>query len=65
MLAAYCASKGAVVSLTRQIALDYGKNKIHANAILPGGGSFSFRYIYKGSSGHELQASKLHCLTPL
>ncbi|KPI42461.1 2-(R)-hydroxypropyl-CoM dehydrogenase [Cyphellophora attinorum] len=32
----YCASKGAVVMLTKQIALDYAKDQIHANALCPG-----------------------------
>ncbi|KAE9377534.1 NAD(P)-binding protein [Stipitochalara longipes BDJ] len=32
----YCASKGAVSSLTRQVALDYAKYKIHVNALCPG-----------------------------
>ncbi|KAE8390303.1 hypothetical protein BDV23DRAFT_155495 [Aspergillus alliaceus] len=32
----YCASKGAVSQLTRQIALDYAPHRIHANAICPG-----------------------------
>ncbi|KAL1847115.1 hypothetical protein Daus18300_014056 [Diaporthe australafricana] len=32
----YCASKGAVSSLTRQVALDYAKHRIHCNAICPG-----------------------------
>ncbi|MCJ1430931.1 hypothetical protein MMC27_000281, partial [Xylographa pallens] len=35
-LAAYCASKGAVVLLTKQIAVEYGKEKIHCNALCPG-----------------------------
>jgi NAD(P)-dependent dehydrogenase (short-subunit alcohol dehydrogenase family) len=35
-LAAYCTSKGAIVELTRQVAVDYGKDKIHVNAICPG-----------------------------
>lgn len=34
--ASYCASKGAVSQLTRQIALDYAPHKIHANALCPG-----------------------------
>ncbi|MCJ1386798.1 hypothetical protein MMC17_009925 [Xylographa soralifera] len=33
---AYCASKGAVVLLTKQVAVEYGKEKIHCNALCPG-----------------------------
>jgi NAD(P)-dependent dehydrogenase (short-subunit alcohol dehydrogenase family) len=33
--AAYCASKGALVSLVRQVAIDYGP-KVRVNAICPG-----------------------------
>lgn len=33
--AAYCASKGGVVSMMRQIALDYAKHNIRANCISP------------------------------
>lgn len=32
----YCASKGAVVTLTRQVAIDYASDKIHINAVCPG-----------------------------
>ena len=32
----YCASKGAVVNLTRQVAIDYAADKIHVNAVCPG-----------------------------
>ena len=39
--AAYCASKGAVVLLTKQIAVEYGKDKIHCNALCPGCGYLS------------------------
>jgi len=34
--AAYCASKGAVVQLSRQMAVDYGPDSITVNAICPG-----------------------------
>ena len=35
-VAAYCASKGAVVLLTKSVAVGYAKYKIHCNAICPG-----------------------------
>lgn len=34
--AAYCASKGAVVNLTRQLAVDFAKDRINVNAVCPG-----------------------------
>lgn len=34
--ASYCAAKGAIVNLTRQMALDYGKWNIRVNCICPG-----------------------------
>ena len=33
---AYCASKGAIINLTRQMAVDYGPDQIRVNAICPG-----------------------------
>ncbi|MFP8874839.1 MAG: SDR family oxidoreductase [Myxococcota bacterium] len=35
--ASYAASKGGVLQLTRQIAVDYGKQGIRANCVCPGG----------------------------
>ena len=32
----YCTSKGAVENFTRQLAVEYGKDNIHVNAIAPG-----------------------------
>src|SRR5262249_57265823 len=34
--AAYCASKGAVHSLTRQMALDYARDGVRVNCVAPG-----------------------------
>jgi NAD(P)-dependent dehydrogenase (short-subunit alcohol dehydrogenase family) len=36
LAAAYCATKGGVVNLTRQLAVDYGPLGVRVNAILPG-----------------------------
>jgi meso-butanediol dehydrogenase/(S,S)-butanediol dehydrogenase/diacetyl reductase len=35
--AAYCASKGGVVLLTRSLAVEYGKRGLRANCVCPGG----------------------------
>lgn len=35
-IAAYAASKGGVVSLTRQMAMDYGRKGIRTNCVVPG-----------------------------
>lgn len=35
-LSAYCASKGGIVALTREAALEYAKNNININCIAPG-----------------------------
>lgn len=46
LASAYCASKGGVVNLTRQLAVDYGLNKIRVNAICPG-------YVDTDMGGHR------------
>src|SRR5262249_54934258 len=35
-MAAYCAAKGAIVNLTRQMAADYGKHGVRGNCGFPG-----------------------------
>jgi len=44
---AYCASKGAVKMLTKQLAVDYGREGIRCNAVSPGsiGGEFLDGYL--------------------
>jgi meso-butanediol dehydrogenase/(S,S)-butanediol dehydrogenase/diacetyl reductase len=36
LMPAYCAAKGGVLSLTRQLAIDYGEAGVRVNAICPG-----------------------------
>ncbi|KAG6359223.1 hypothetical protein INS49_012744 [Diaporthe citri] len=47
--ASYCASKGAVSSLTRQVALEYAKHRIHCNAICPG---FTDTAMFEDTTAH-------------
>ncbi|GEL20215.1 SDR family NAD(P)-dependent oxidoreductase [Pseudonocardia asaccharolytica] len=44
--AAYCASKGLLVNLTRQMALDYASEGININSILPGFTNTEMTSIY-------------------
>ncbi len=52
---AYCAAKGAVVNLTRQLAVDYGPSGLRVNALCPGPTlSPRFRsYLERGLTSRE------------
>ncbi|KAJ5089114.1 Short-chain dehydrogenase [Penicillium argentinense] len=52
----YCASKGAVSSLTRQVALDYAQHKIHVNAICPG---YTQTAIFKDTTANRTSIEDL------
>ncbi|KAJ5676925.1 uncharacterized protein N7477_002558 [Penicillium maclennaniae] len=58
----YCASKGAVSQLTRQMALDYAPHRIHANAICPG---YTQTAIFKETTTHLTPWSDLNRRHPL
>ena len=46
LAAAYCASKGGLINLTRQLAVDYGPDRVRVNAVCPG-------YIDTDMGGHR------------
>lgn len=54
---AYCASKGAVAALTRQLALDFASDGIGVNAICPG-------FVTTGLARAVMGKSHEHGLTP-
>lgn len=49
-MAAYCAAKGAVINLTRQMAADYSAKGVRVNAVCPG-------TVASTSMGHQLLGS--------
>lgn len=65
-MAAYCATKGAVVSLTRQVALDYASFKIRVNCVCPGGVLTEKRRLYyQGMPDPELSLKEAEKCFPL
>ncbi|AFT90328.1 SDR family NAD(P)-dependent oxidoreductase [Paraburkholderia phenoliruptrix] len=58
---AYCASKGAVVNLTRELAIDFAPERINVNAICPG---FLATAMVRSFLEKEDTNKLLHDLTP-
>ncbi|MCJ1432507.1 hypothetical protein MMC27_001864 [Xylographa pallens] len=58
---AYCASKGAVLNLTKQVAVEYAKERIHCNALCPG---FTRTAMMKDLMQNEAAAPLLLAATP-
>jgi NAD(P)-dependent dehydrogenase (short-subunit alcohol dehydrogenase family) len=58
---AYCASKGAVVNLTRELALDFAPERINVNAICPG---FLATAMVRSFLENDDTNKLLHDLTP-
>lgn len=59
-VAAYAASKGAILSLTRQLALEYAEDKIRVLAVCPGTIDTPLLDISLGLKGEELKQAKLN-----
>ncbi len=64
----YCASKGAVLALTRSIAIDFATQGIRCNAICPGTVQTPFveGYLARNFAGHEGEVrQQLHARQPI
>ncbi|SFU20793.1 SDR family NAD(P)-dependent oxidoreductase [Paraburkholderia aspalathi] len=58
---AYCASKAAVVGLTKEMAVDFAEHRINVNAICPG---FLATAMVRSCLEDEATSKRLHGLTP-
>lgn len=64
-LAAYCASKGAVIQLTRQLAVDYSRDGIRVNCVCPGWIDTGFNDPMLVGVGEEELAELIDRMVPL
>lgn len=55
---AYCASKGAVLQLTRQVAVDYAREGIRCNSVGPGSVEGEFLKLYLDTRDDPREAEK-------
>jgi 2-keto-3-deoxy-L-fuconate dehydrogenase len=65
---AYCATKGAVIAMTRQMAVDYAKKGLRVNAIAPGTVETPFveSYLQRFHAGEiEQTRAQLHARQPI
>jgi NAD(P)-dependent dehydrogenase (short-subunit alcohol dehydrogenase family) len=62
--AAYCASKGGVVQLTRALADEYMKRGVRVNAVAPGGIATPLQHAFKLPEGADPKAIR-KIMTPL
>ena len=62
-MAAYAASKGGVISMTRAMSLEYIRDKVRINAVIPGGIMTSMHSHFKmpeGANGELLKGAMPH-----
>jgi NAD(P)-dependent dehydrogenase (short-subunit alcohol dehydrogenase family) len=62
---AYAASKGAVINLTRQMALQHAEDKIRVNAVCPADADTPLIDGLIGKEGAELEAEKAELAAPI
>ncbi len=63
--ASYCATKAAVVNLTRAMAIDHAKGNIRVNCICPGSVNTDMMYAGAEPAAHEAAYAKASAQHPL
>ena len=66
LCAGYCATKGAIIALTKAMAIDHGKDGIRVNCICPGyidaGLAWEYFEVQPNPAAARVAAGKLHAL---